>query len=450
MRSSEVPFLFQRSHYFISLNASNKSSFSGPGAKVAERIKQQFGLNNDSEVRKLRKSLKKYRMQEERRLLKSRINVLKSEHCVVQGKGKTIGKLSECKNKNKQSGKLPNPFIQPLVQKPSSKHTPNAGLGIRLDIASDVYSGASILRDEDPSRRKIATLEFIGSYMHTDSLPSLRLPEICLVGRSNVGKSTFINTLMGYIKNKSRRCDMAYVSKTPGYTKSINIFKATDAKGIGILSLVDLPGYGFVKIKDKDTIKNMQGILRAYIKRRNELKLILFLVDGSIEPQDMDYEISEALKSMNRQHLLICTKMDKLSISKIPGQILAFKQFFNNPLPIPCSKSSGANLGTVWRLIFDACNDNFDLSKLEITDKFGDITPDYSTFVKAQSTISMKDLKKLVLKNYDVLPESAKTVDISTLDRQELLDLLKLAVERSHAILKRPPDLIELKKKLTK
>lgn len=83
-------------------------------------------------------------------------------------------------------------------------------------------------------------------------------------------------------------------------------------------------------------------------------------------------------------------------------------------------------------------------------DKFENIEPDYSRFVESQAKISLKDLRKLVYKNYDMLPESAKTLDIDSMDRDGLLDILKLQADRTFELQKKPIDLVQLKHNLTK
>uniref|UniRef100_A0A3B0NC95 GTP-binding protein/GTPase, putative n=1 Tax=Theileria annulata TaxID=5874 RepID=A0A3B0NC95_THEAN len=437
-------------HKMSSLNSKPKSTYTGVGAKVAKRFKEQFRLGNYSEVRSVRKALKKFKRIEERKVIKSRTNTLMAQQRITSN--------VESDTKKKLDKKSSNPFPTQL-NKSKDKNSKSAKLGpkpvrlgLSLDLASEAYGGASLMKDFDPHHRKISTLNFIGSYLHTTMLPSLGLPEICLVGRSNVGKSSFINSLMTYVKNKSRKCDMAFVSKTPGYTKSINIFEAVDSRDRGVLSLVDLPGYGYTEIKNAETRKNMQSIMKAYLKRRHELKLVLFLVDGSCDPQDDDYEVLKYFREVGMPHLFILTKMDKVNVPQTPAQIMNFRQFFDlkSPLPIPFSKLGGGDLGSIWKAILDACTDSLDISKLNITDKFENVEPDYSRFVDSQAKISLKDLKKLVFKNYDMLPDSVKTLDIDSMDRDGLLDVLKLAADRSFELHKRPIDLVLLKHNLTK
>ncbi|UKK02904.2 GTP-binding protein/GTPase [Theileria orientalis] len=431
------------------LNA--KALYSGVGAKVARQVKKQFRLENDSQVKSLRKALKRFKRSEERRVIRAKMNALKSQHRANRESGEDI---------RKSKTKAVNPFTNLAQAKGSGSRSGTMNkdgpkpirLGLSFDLASEVYSGAALMKDFDPHHRKISTLNFVGSYLHTTMLPSLGLPEICLVGRSNVGKSSFINSLMSHVKTKSGKPDMAFVSKTPGYTKSINLFEAVDNRGRGVLGLVDLPGYGYTKVKNKETRKTMQSVLKAYLKRRLELKLVLFLVDGSVEPQTDDYEVLQYFRENNLPHLFILTKMDKVTVPQTPGQILTFRQYFDlkSPLPMPFSKFGGGDLGCVWKAIFDACTDSFDVSKLNLTDKFETAKPDFSTFVGSQANVSLKDIKKMIFKNYDVLPDSVKSLDIDSMSRDQLLDVLKIAADRAFELQNTPLDLVQLKHKLTK
>lgn len=445
----------------FNLWAAPTTAFSGPGRKVADRIKHQFSVENDFQVRMVRKALKRYKRAEEKRLTKQRKNIIRSEIDADNTKKRVV---KEDKKAYKLFSKYvphENPythFLRPLEKttgkNPLGKATKKpVRMGISLDTAADLYAGASPVMERNVEYNKLSNLEFIGSYIHTSMLPSLYLPEVCLVGRSNVGKSSLINTLMTWMKTKRKSGDIAYVSKTPGYTKCINIFKAVDMKGRGILTITDLPGYGYVKIKNAETVRAMDSALRAYLQRRNELKLILFLIDGSIEPQESDLAVYEMVKSMELPYLIICTKMDKVAQSQVAGQILLFRQIYKveSPLPVSYSKFGGSDLGGIWRTIFDACKDKFDLSKLRISDAYKGLNEnDFESYIKGQAMASTKDLKKLIYKNFDLLPESLQSANIDSMTKDEMLDVLRVAAERSDSIRSMPIDLLEYKRKFTK
>eukprot|EP00371_Babesia_bovis_P003312 XP_001611959.1 GTPase family protein protein [Babesia bovis T2Bo] len=441
--------------------ASPKITYKGPGRKVADRIKEQFSVSSDFEVRQVRKALKRYKRTEERRLIKKRRNIVSSERNADGAVKKSRSTLKDRSFKvvSKYTVKENEftHFLRPLEKytgkNPLGKATIKpVRMGIPLDTAASLYEGASPVVPTKSSPSQISTLEFIGSYIHTAILPSLALPEICLVGRSNVGKSSFINTMMTYMKTRKKSCDMAFVSKTPGYTKCINIFKAVDTKGRDVLSIADLPGYGFVKIKNRETVHAMNSALRAYLQRRNELKFIIFLIDGSLQPQSSDMEVHEMLKSMGIPFIIVCTKMDKVAQTQIPGQILLFRQVYKieSPLPIAYSKYGGADLGGIWGAIFDACRDKFDLANLSIADSYKSVKgADFEQYIKRQSMVSTKDLKELIYKNFELLPDSLKSANIDSMSKDELLDVLRVAAERSDFIRSKPIDLLEYKKKQT-
>ncbi|KAK2196426.1 bifunctional EngB-type guanine nucleotide-binding (G) domain/P-loop containing nucleoside triphosphate hydrolase/GTP binding domain/GTP-binding protein [Babesia duncani] len=448
-------FLVSRTNYTDICNLSDAriyasaSTFSGPGRKVADRIKEQFGLSSDYEVRNVRRALKRYKRQEETRMIKARRNVLKSEYNI--GQKKLVN----------EAGIGKNPYLHHLLPlEKVYKKNPLAltgmkkpiGINMSLDLAADLFGGSTAVRPTKGTIGNVFNLEFIGSYPHTSLMPSLCLPEICLIGRSNVGKSSLINVLMSYIRNKSTKCDAAFVSKTPGYTKCLNLFKVENRKGVGILTIVDLPGYGYAKTKDEALCKNMQSALKAYIQRRAELRLILFLVDGSISPQVMDIQVAQELKKMPIPHIVICTKMDKVNIKDAPLLLYNIRQALEVPKPLPFlySKYGGGDLGTLWKAIFDACNDEYNVSKLQIKDIITEHESDPHIVKQGIGQITNKQLLRLVYDNLKHLPESMQGENFESKDRSQLLDLLNLAVERRRATEGQVPNLKDIKQGLSR
>ncbi len=151
---------------------------------------------------------------------------------------------------------------------------------------------------------------FIASGLTADEFPNLKsdqgkpLPEIAFVGRSNVGKSTLINTLL-------RDKKLAKTSSTPGKTQRINFF-IIDEK----LLLVDLPGYGYSKAAKKEVSSWSQSI-ENYLQTRQTLKLLLLLVDSRREPSAEDLAMAEWVQAKQIPLVVIFTKSDKLLPSKI-------------------------------------------------------------------------------------------------------------------------------------
>ena len=135
-------------------------------------------------------------------------------------------------------------------------------------------------------------------------LPKNRLPEIAFAGRSNVGKSSVLNKLAN-IKN------LAKISSTPGKTRQINFFLINRS-----LYFVDLPGYGYAKVSK--SIKESWGrLVEEYLKKSQNLKGVVLLIDARHEPFEADLQLTEWLDFYQREKLVVLTKIDKLSRSAL-------------------------------------------------------------------------------------------------------------------------------------
>lgn len=146
------------------------------------------------------------------------------------------------------------------------------------------------------------------------------MPEIAIVGRSNVGKSSLINHLL---RNKK----LAKTSSTPGKTQSLNFF-TVDEK----LVLVDLPGYGFAKVSSEMKEQWSQSI-EAYLDRRKNLKVILFLIDSRRTPSPDDCIFIKWAATSRTPFLIIFTKADKLSENQKRMNALTSLEVLNKFLP---------------------------------------------------------------------------------------------------------------------
>jgi GTP-binding protein len=182
---------------------------------------------------------------------------------------------------------------------------------------------------------KIKSAEFIMSNSNVTKAPKDRIPEYAFIGRSNVGKSSLINMLMG-------RKDLAKTSGKPGKTQLINHFKINDA-----WFLVDLPGYGYAKIsKKKRTI--FQYFIENYFKEREQLVCTFVLIDSRHDPQKIDLEFMKFLGNNQIPFCIVFTKADKLGSSKLNKQIVSYKKkLLNNWETLPSSfiTSSSSGLG---------------------------------------------------------------------------------------------------------
>ena len=153
---------------------------------------------------------------------------------------------------------------------------------------------------------KIKKVEFIKSTLDWADGPPRQLPEIALVGRSNVGKSSMINVLIG-------RKNYARVSKQPGKTRSINYFEVNER-----FYMVDLPGYGFAKIS-KTEKKKWRMAIEGYLHNSPRLICLLVLIDGKVGAKDNDIQLVEWLRHIGVPYQIVVTKIDKVSKSKRPA-----------------------------------------------------------------------------------------------------------------------------------
>lgn len=176
----------------------------------------------------------------------------------------------------------------------------------------------------------IRSAKFITSLAELKDFPGRGMPEIAIVGKSNVGKSSLINMLTG-------RNGLAKVSGTPGKTRLINHFEIN-----GKWYLVDLPGYGYARAS-KTTVGEFSKLITDYILKCEKLHYLFVLVDSRLEPQKIDLRFIEMLGMNGIPFGIIFTKADKLSKSQLQksvtryGQVL--KEQWEELPPMLCSSS---------------------------------------------------------------------------------------------------------------
>lgn len=144
------------------------------------------------------------------------------------------------------------------------------------------------------------TATFVKGVAQWEQLPADERPEIAVVGRSNVGKSSLINALL-------RRKNLAYTSKTPGKTQQLNYFHVDDR-----FYLVDLPGYGYAKAP-KSAREEWAQLQERYLAERQSLRGVVQLIDSRHPPMDSDVALMERLRDAGVPHAIALTKADKLS-----------------------------------------------------------------------------------------------------------------------------------------
>ena len=154
---------------------------------------------------------------------------------------------------------------------------------------------------------KIISAEFIKSAVWPPQYPPATMPEIAFVGRSNVGKSSLINTLVG-------RKNLAKTSNTPGRTQLINFFTINEK-----ISFVDLPGYGFAKVP-QSVKKDWGDMIEAYLRERQSLALVIFILDIRRDPSDDDLSLRDWLEHYRIPYIYVLTKTDKLSNNQAIAQ----------------------------------------------------------------------------------------------------------------------------------
>jgi GTP-binding protein len=160
--------------------------------------------------------------------------------------------------------------------------------------------------DTDSDRMIIRNVEFIGGMAERHGWrPESSLPEVAFAGRSNVGKSSLLNTLV-------RRKSFARVSRTPGRTREINFFRINNE-----FVLVDLPGYGYARIS-KERKAEWRPMIESYLRRTTQLRGIVLLLDIRRDPSDDDRAMLDFLAETEVPTIVALTKLDKLS--KIAGR----------------------------------------------------------------------------------------------------------------------------------
>jgi GTP-binding protein len=173
--------------------------------------------------------------------------------------------------------------------------------------------------------------------------PAPALPEVAFLGRSNVGKSSLINSLLG--------TKIAKTSSSPGRTQSINFFEVRWAgKPQPELVFADLPGYGYARVP-KTVTGQWSSFIDPYLKGRPCLALCLALVDLNVPPQETDKQLLQFLGSIGRASLIVGTKADKLSGNTLRKSMDAFAAVLPGVPVVPYSARTGSGRDELWREI---------------------------------------------------------------------------------------------------
>jgi GTP-binding protein len=180
--------------------------------------------------------------------------------------------------------------------------------------------------------------EFLKSAFQEADWPREQLAEIAFLGRSNVGKSSLINSLLGVH-------GLARTSSTPGRTQSLNFFLVDNR-----FRFVDLPGYGYARVPK--IIKSTWGeMATTYLAKRASLVLSIHIVDSRHEPTKLDLQLHDWFELQAKPRLIVATKSDKLSKNELKKSIDRARRTFNEDRVVAYSAKTGLGRDEVWRSI---------------------------------------------------------------------------------------------------
>jgi len=188
---------------------------------------------------------------------------------------------------------------------------------------------------------KILSAEFVKSAFNESHWTSDGLPEVAFLGRSNVGKSSLLNSLL-------QKKGLARTSNTPGRTQSINFFLVNES-----FYFVDLPGYGYAKVS-KAMRADWGKMAEEYLAKRDELVLSIHLVDSRHKPTELDRQLHEWLVFHRQHHIVVATKADKLSNNKLKKSLQEIENVMPESEIIAYSALTGKGKDALWREIDEA------------------------------------------------------------------------------------------------
>ncbi len=192
---------------------------------------------------------------------------------------------------------------------------------------------------------KIIACRFHVSAARPEDFPRDGRPQVAFMGRSNVGKSSLLNRLLG-------THGLARTSKEPGRTRAINFFAVNER-----LYFVDLPGYGYARVPDA-VREQWKGLVEAYVGEPGRPDLAVQLVDARREPDEMDRELRDWLLDRGVRHEVVLTKMDKLSGNERSRALSGAARWLDLSVgerPLAVSAVTGDGLSALWRVIDEVC-----------------------------------------------------------------------------------------------
>jgi GTP-binding protein len=186
------------------------------------------------------------------------------------------------------------------------------------------------------------TAQFLLSALAAEQFPPASVPEIAFLGRSNVGKSSLLNALVGE--------KAAKVSSTPGRTRAINFFALQDQRQQRRLVFADLPGYGYAKIS-RSISAGWPAFIEPYLAERETLGLCICLIDSNIPPQESDRMLFDWLRAAGRDFAVVATKVDRLSGNTRTRNLSALKKSLELDDILPISAKTKSGINELWKRI---------------------------------------------------------------------------------------------------
>jgi GTP-binding protein len=184
---------------------------------------------------------------------------------------------------------------------------------------------------------------FLRGATEVAQFPAPGLPEIAFLGRSNVGKSSVINSLVG--------TKLARTSSTPGRTRAINFFEIRFAgKPRPELVFADLPGYGYAKLS-REVSGQWPSFIDPYLRDRPTLALCVALIDSNIPPQESDQQLLDFLAATARPFVIVATKSDRMSGNQLQNAMRTLLQRHPAARVVPFSAKTGAGKEELWQQI---------------------------------------------------------------------------------------------------
>lgn len=191
---------------------------------------------------------------------------------------------------------------------------------------------------------KIKSAEYAGTFVDTASLPPEPVPEVAVVGRSNVGKSSLINRSLN-------RKNLAKSSSTPGKTRTINLYRINNA-----FYIADLPGYGYARAAKTERAR-WARMIEHYLRHREQLRGVIMLVDIRHPPSENDLLMKGWLEENHIPYMVVATKADKISRGRRKAHLDGVRRGLGLPADlelIPFSAESGEGVQELWEAIAEA------------------------------------------------------------------------------------------------